>query len=591
MFLIIFLVRQSEIIFLEIPFIYLRNWQICFVLLLDQVSLLFIFRVSLIRFSVLIFSKSYIVNDKNFMRFHYLLISFILRIYFLILRPNIIRILLGWDGLGLRSYLLVIYYGSRKAYNSGIITALTNRLGDSLILIRVGYLFLLGNWNLYFYSLKSFDWPIVFLIILAACTKRAQIPFSAWLPAAIAAPTPVSALVHSSTLVTAGVYLLIRHERLFYFNNMIFYIILVGALTITIASLRALFETDLKKIVALSTLRQLGVIFLRLGIGRFLMRYFHLLTHAFFKALLFLCTGSIIHRRKDYQDLRLIGNSINSLPTVNRFILVSSFSLIGLPFISAFFSKEMILETIILQNFNFLIYLLIIIGIGLTAIYRSRFVMLVFANWNMNNLLTLKSEEDWFILKSIFVLLIPASLRGSWIYLYLFNSLKLSISRFFIKTMVLVFIILRIYWFLNTKTKKLNWNIYFWSIRRMWLLPFISSQRNIFLTLYSRNLTLKMADRGVLKFRPKIFNFFFQATSHTITLKFINKILFIIFIWIIVRFIFYLCKLHYIKAIIKNLKTKLYKIKFEILYLDLKKSITENSLIFKNTSKENPIIK
>jgi len=190
----------------------------------------------------------------------------------------------------------------------------------------------------------------------------------------------VSALVHSSTLVTAGVYLLIRHERLFYLNNMIFYIILVGALTITMASLRALFETDLKKIVALSTLRQLGVIFLRLGIGRFLMRYFHLLTHAFFKALLFLCTGSIIHRRKDYQDLRLIGNSVNSLPTVNRFILVSSFSLIGLPFISAFFSKEMILETIILQNFNFLIYLLIIIGIGLTAIYRSRFIMLVFAN-------------------------------------------------------------------------------------------------------------------------------------------------------------------------------------------------------------------
>ena len=183
-----------------------------FVLIVDQIRTLFIFRVSLIRYSVLNFSKSYIVNDKNFIRFHYLLITFILRIYFLILRPNIVSILLGWDGLGLSSYLLVIYYGRAKAYNSGMITALTNRLGDSLILLSIGYLFIIGNWNLYFYSVKSIDRLLMLMLILAASTKRAQIPFSAWLPAAMAAPTPVSSLVHSSTLVTAGVYLLIRHS-------------------------------------------------------------------------------------------------------------------------------------------------------------------------------------------------------------------------------------------------------------------------------------------------------------------------------------------------------------------------------------------
>ena len=151
-------------------------------------------------------------------------------------------------------------------------------------------------------------------------------------------------------------------------------------LTIILASIRALFETDLKKIVALSTLSQLGVIFLGLGVGGFLISYFHLLTHAFFKALLFLCTGAIIHRRKDYQDLRLTGGRALRLPVVNSFILISSFSLIGLPFMSAFFSKEIILELIILKNFNFIIYVLMLRGVILTAIYSSRFIFLVFSN-------------------------------------------------------------------------------------------------------------------------------------------------------------------------------------------------------------------
>ena len=155
--ILFFYTAQAEIIFLEIPFITIINWSMNFVLMLDQIRILFVFSVSLISFSVLNFSKSYIIRDKNFTRFHFLLITFILRIYFLILSPNIVRLLLGWDGLGLRSYLLVIYYGRSKAYNSGIITALTNRFGDSLILLRIGYLIIMGNWNIYYYSLKFFD--------------------------------------------------------------------------------------------------------------------------------------------------------------------------------------------------------------------------------------------------------------------------------------------------------------------------------------------------------------------------------------------------------------------------------------------------
>lgn len=509
----------------------------------DQIRNLFLFRVSLIRYRVINFRKSYITNDKNFSRFHYLLIRFILRIYFLILSPNLIRILLGWDGLGLSSYLLVIYYGNTKAYNSGIVTALTNRLGDSLILLRIGYMLIFGNWNIYFYNGESIRVFFVIILILAACTKSAQIPFSAWLPAAIAAPTPVSSLVHSSTLVTAGVYLLIRHRNWFLENNISYYLLIIGRFTIIIARIRALFETDLKKIVALSTLRQLGVIFLALGLGGFILRYFHLLTHAFFKALLFICTGAIIHRRKDYQDLRITRQSIYVLPTINRFILVSRFRLIGLPFISAFFSKEIILEYILLNNYNPIIYLLIIIGVGLTALYRTRFIILVFSFWNLNDLLIYKSEEDFYILKRIFILLFPASLRGTWLSLYLFDRVKLYESVIYLKLIILFRLLLFPLIILSKSFSKNSWSIRIWSIRRMWLLPFITTQIFCSNFMNPRWARFKIFDRGSLKPIVDVFKFINFIHVWTVSLKLIYKIISLVIIWIILFFIIYICNL------------------------------------------------
>lgn len=523
------------------------------------------FSVSLIRFRVLNFSKRYIINDKNYIRFHFLLIIFILRIYLLILRPNIVRVLLGWDGLGLRSYLLVIYYGRTKAYNSGIITALTNRLGDSLILLRIGFLIIIGNWNFYFYSTKSLDLILIIIIILAASTKSAQIPFSAWLPAAMAAPTPVSSLVHSSTLVTAGVYLLIRHEIFFFSNKFTFYIIVIGTLTIVLARIRALFETDLKKIVALSTLRQLGIIFLSLGLGRYIIRYFHLLTHAFFKALLFLCTGAIIHRSKDYQDLRLTGRRSISLPTINRFILISRFSLMGLPFISAFFSKEIILEIIILKNFNLRVYILIVLGVALTALYRTRFIYLIFSNWNFNDITTLKLEEDSFILKRIFFLLLPASLGGAWIYLYILNNLKLSVSSRNTKIFVIMLIIFGILFIINLSFIHQKWGFYFWRLSRIWFLPFIRSQIINFFSFNQRKKIYKFIDRGILSFNFNYIYSFIQFTINSVRVKFIHKILFFLAIWLLIIFILYLCNKHYIKAIKNKVKIKFWNIILVIL--------------------------
>ena len=533
---------------------------------------MFIICVRIIRISVLKFRQSYIINDSYFMRFHLLLIIFVSSIYLLILSPNIVSILLGWDGLGLTSYLLVIYYRSPKAFNSGIITALSNRVGDALILVRIGYLSMYGNWNLYFYINKSVPLILAYLIIVAACTKSAQIPFSAWLPAAMAAPTPVSSLVHSSTLVTAGVYLIIRHNNLFFISNVSSYLMIIGIITIILASISALFEIDLKKIVALSTLRQLGVIMLRLGLGAYIARFFHLLSHAFFKALLFISTGNIIHNSKDYQDLRQVGGRAKILPVTNRFTLISRIRLIGVPFMSAFFSKEIILEFLLIKNFNFFIYLIMVVGIFLTASYRTRFVIYVFSRPTHNSILTFKREEDNFIIKGIVFLLLPARVTGFWGRLILWDSIKSRRSLLIIKIIILILIRLGVYFFYKkiSGRDKTSWNFIFWGLRCIWCLPIITSQVPISLFSDLRRTVPKFLDRGILISKMSNLNLLFrERTFLTISIKLIYKIIILIVIWSFVTILYYLC------IIIQNNK---FKIKTIIKILNIASSMKSNFL-------------
>ena len=533
---------------------------------------MFIICVRIIRISVLKFRQSYIINDRYFMRFHLLLIIFVSSIYLLILSPNLVSILLGWDGLGLTSYLLVIYYRSPKAFNSGIITALSNRVGDALILVRIGYLSMYGNWNLYFYINKSVPLILAYLIIVAACTKSAQIPFSAWLPAAMAAPTPVSSLVHSSTLVTAGVYLIIRHNNLFFISNVSSYLMIIGIITIILASISALFEIDLKKIVALSTLRQLGVIILRLGLGAYIARFFHLLSHAFFKALLFISTGNIIHNSKDYQDLRQVGGSAKILPVTNRFTLISRIRLIGVPFMSAFFSKEIILEFLLIKNFNFFIYLIMVVGIFLTASYRTRFVIYVFSRPTHNLILTFKREEDNFIIKGIVFLLLPARVTGFWGRLILWDSIKSRRSLLIIKIIILILIRLGVYFFYKkiSGRNKTSWNFIFWGLRCIWCLPIITSQVPISFFSDLRRTVPKFLDRGILISKMSNLNLLFrERTFLTISIKLIYKIIILIVIWSFVTILYYLC------IIIQNNK---FKIKTIIKILNIASSMKSNFL-------------
>lgn len=433
---------------------------------------------------------------------------FIFSIIIIIIRPNLISILLGWDGLGLISYCLVIYYQNVKSYNAGILTVLSNRIGDVCLLLGIAWILNYGSWNFIYYIDYFIDinerLVIIFLIILAGMTKRAQIPFSAWLPAAIAAPTPVSALVHSSTLVTAGVYLLIRFRDLLIKINFIkVSLILLSCLTIFISGLGANFEFDLKKIIALSTLRQLGLIIIVLCIGYKKLAFFHLLTHAIFKALLFLCAGIIIHCFSNFQDIRYIGRLIYYLPLTVIIINISRISLCGLPFLAGFYSKDLILEISSISEINFLIYILYYLSSGLTVSYRIRLVYYsIIKNLSFNSLNNL-NEENFIMLKGIIGLIFLAIIRGRLLNWLIFTKYYIVILIPKIKLFIIVVIIIGLILGYEVFKFKFNLDRYFYNKRliryfigNIWFIPYIFSFRLNKIILRKRLNIYKTLDQG-----------------------------------------------------------------------------------------------
>ena len=458
--------------------------------IIDTTSLYFIRLVSLVSGSVIIFSSSYIIREKFFSRFIFLVFIFIISIFLLILRPNIISLLLGWDGLGVTSYLLVIFYQRNKSYNAGILTALTNRLGDVGLLISISLIVYLGSWSyIYINFFEKFCSNIlVYLIIISACTKRAQIPFSAWLPAAMAAPTPVSALVHSSTLVTAGVYLLIRINLIIIEINISKFLSLIGILTIIIAGMTAMLEIDIKKVIALSTLSQLGIMIMILGIGNPVLSFFHLISHAFFKAILFICAGLIIHRIKDYQDIRKIGFNYTNISLSVSIIIIANMSLCGLPFLSGFYSKDIIIEIIIIKGKNLFIFFILILGTSLTVIYSCRLNFLISLNFiKIESFYNISENSSLIILGITFLL--PLSVIGGLIISWnIISSNKIIFLPLWLKSFVLVLIVISVYFyiFIYNNIKYLYKNILVWFFSNIWFIPF---SINISLSYISLNIS------------------------------------------------------------------------------------------------------
>nr|YP_009351099.1 NADH dehydrogenase subunit 5 [Globitermes globosus]AQP28563.1 NADH dehydrogenase subunit 5 [Globitermes globosus] len=361
--------------FIDWNIITLNGSSVIMTFLFDWMSLLFMGFVFIISSLVILYSDDYMFGDLNIVRFILLVLMFVVSMMFLIISPNIISILLGWDGLGLVSYLLVIYYQNVKSYGAGMLTVLSNRIGDVALLMVIAWMINFGSWSFIYYLeflSGSIEMELIsFLVVLAAMTSSAQIPFSSWLPAAMAAPTPVSALVHSSTLVTAGVYLLIRFSPAFgYWLNVA--LLLISGLTMFMAGLGANFEFDLSSIIALSTLSQLGLMIMTISIGLSGLAFFHLLTHALFKALLFMCAGGVIHSMGDSQDIRFMGGMSIYMPFTSSSLMVSNFALCGMPFLAGFYSSDFILEMFSMSYVNMFGFFLLFVSTGLTVCYSFR---------------------------------------------------------------------------------------------------------------------------------------------------------------------------------------------------------------------------
>lgn len=539
---------QDYAIFIEWEIISLNSVSIVITILLDWISLIFISFVLLIASLVILYRKEYIRADENINRFIILVLIFVGSIIILIISPNLVRILLGWDGLGLVSYCLVIYFQNVKSYRAGILTALSNRIGDVALLLAIAWMLNFGSWNYVFYlEFMKINYEIQIvgvLVVLAAITKSAQIPFSSWLPAAIAAPTPVSALVHSSTLVTAGVYLLIRFNILLVDTIIGKILLLISGLTIFIAGLGANFEFDLKKIIALSTLSQLGLIIRILSIGYYKLAFFHLLTHALFKALLFICAGRIIHNINNFQDIRVIGGLGIHIPITTACFNISNLALCGIPFLAGFYSKDIILEIVSLSNINLIVFFLYFFSTGLTVCYSFRLVFYsVTGDLNCSSLNVL-SDEGWVILKGIIGLLIISIIGGSILNWLIFPTPYIICLPIYLKQLTLFVCItggLIGYFISNVKLYFLNKSLINYNISyflgSIWFIPYISTYGIIKYPLHFGKIIYKSIDQGWSEYigGQIIYNSFINISQYN---QFIQNNNFKIYISVFVLWIF-----------------------------------------------------
>nr|AYW52149.1 NADH dehydrogenase subunit 5 [Lamiinae sp. 2 ACP-2013] len=504
-----FLVLNYSLI-IEYELFTMNSSLVIMTILLDWMSLLFMSFVLFISAMVIFYSDEYMFGDYNLVRFILLVVMFVLSMMLLIISPNMISILLGWDGLGLVSYCLVIYYQNVKSFNAGMLTALSNRIGDVAILISIAWMLNYGSWNYIYYleimKEEKFMVLISMLVVLAAMTKSAQIPFSSWLPAAMAAPTPVSSLVHSSTLVTAGVYLLIRFNFSFS-NNLMKFLLLVSTVTMFMSGLGANFEYDLKKIIALSTLSQLGLMMSILALGSYNLAFFHLLTHALFKALLFMCAGCIIHSLSNCQDIRYMGSLMSQMPLTCTFFNICNFSLCGLPFLSGFYSKDLIVEVMSMGYLSMFIYILFYLSIGLTVSYSFRLVYYSMSgDFNFISLNCL-GEKFSLMLKGMMGLIFLVVMMGSILTWAMFLSPYFIILPFYMKLLTLMMIMIGMYLGYEIAKFKMNYTLKILKIYElskffslMWNMPLISTLGINYFPLIKGKYLYMSFDQGWLEY-------------------------------------------------------------------------------------------
>ncbi len=375
------------------PWITAGELHVDFALRVDSLSAVMILVITGVGFLIHVYSIGYMAEDADVARYFAYLNLFTAAMLVLVMAENLLLLFVGWEGVGLCSYLLIgFWYTDDEKASAGKKAFIVNRIGDAGFLLGLFLLFWSlgehGVWTLSFTDIQANATvlsvgtvtAVCVLLFIGATGKSAQIPLYVWLPDAMAGPTPVSALIHAATMVTAGIYLIARLHFLYAVSpTALALVAYIGAGTALFAATIALVQTDIKKVLAYSTVSQLGYMFLGVGVGAYGAAVFHLMTHAFFKALLFLGAGSVIHGMSDEQDIAKMGGLRNTMPTTYWTFAVGCLAIAGVPLLSGFFSKDLILEeAYAAPHGSAVLWLLGTLGAGLTAFYMFRLLFVTF---------------------------------------------------------------------------------------------------------------------------------------------------------------------------------------------------------------------
>ncbi len=410
------------------PWIVVDTFKIHFSFVIDQISAIMILVITGVGTLIHLFSIGYMHHDKGVTKYFAYLNLFVFNMLVLVLGDSLLTMFVGWEGVGLCSYLLIGFWFSDAAKAAaGMKAFVMNRIGDAAFLLGIFVLFqLFGTINFSDLNAMAPQTPALgwldpltlgtLFLFIGATGKSAQIPLFVWLPDAMAGPTPVSALIHAATMVTAGVYMIVRLNGIFIAApNTMFVIALIGALTAVMAATIGVTQNDIKKVLAYSTVSQLGYMFLAVGVGAFGAGMFHLMTHAFFKALMFLGSGSVIHAMHEEQDIRKMGGLRKQLPWTHLTFLFGWLAIIGLPPFAGFFSKDEILWMSFHSPFGHVsLWVLGAIGATLTAFYMTRLMAMTFWGESRVPAKVHPHESPMIMLFPLFVLAL-LSIVGGWV--------------------------------------------------------------------------------------------------------------------------------------------------------------------------------
>lgn len=541
-------INNSVILIKLSPWIVVDNLIIHWSFLFDSITSVMIVIIHTISFFVQLYSFQYMKEDPHLKRFLLYLTLFTFFMLILVSSNTVVQMFIGWEGVGLASYLLINFWYTRyEANKSALKAVIINKIGDIGI-----YLMIIGIYK----GIKSVNYSIIFLfayklmsiyinilgislsilsfitffLLIGAMAKSAQVGLHTWLPDAMEGPTPVSALLHAATMVTAGVFLIIRCSPLIEYNPWILSLLLIiGGITCFFSATIGLFQNDLKKVIAYSTCSQLGYMVFICGMSNYSLALFHLFNHAFFKALLFLSAGCIIHAMGDEQDMRKYGGLLKIMPFTYSTFFIGSLSLMGFPFLSGFYSKDLILEIVSCAvNFDgILAYWLGLFSAFLTAFYSTRLIFLTFYSLPNSSISVYKKVHEpeggmfyslfFLTLFSIFIGYIMKDLFiGFGVYtwenaifqdtkkIFVLNSeYMLTFFKFlpFIFSIFGVLFSLIFYWFFNKyffyyiNSFK---NIY-WFFNKKWYFDNIYNNISDFLMYLSYHFFFKLLDRGILE--------------------------------------------------------------------------------------------